>query len=334
MPGNMLADVFNSDIFSSISLTESINKLPKKHSMLGDMGIFKEDSITGTIAMIEESQGKLSLVQSQVRGTRGNEQTRTKRKARPFTVPHLPQYDSIRADELLGIREFGSADSLKTVAKLLNDRMQAMRDDMDITKEYQRCGAIQGLVKDADGSTLYDFFDEFGVTEEVHTFYFDDTPTVKFKTVCQEVYRDMQLSLGNTRFTGIKGICGDEFWDAMIVALEVEKVFLNWDSRMLQNLQTQGFRFGDIDWINYTGKIGTEDMIPADVCRFVPVGAGDTLKEVYAPANFVETVNTNGLPYYAKQERQPFDMGIDLHAQSNPLIMTTRPGCLHKGVLG
>lgn len=341
MPANLLADVFNSDIFSTISLTEAINKLPRKHSVLGDMGIFQQESITGIVAMVEENNGKLSLVQSASRGTRASEQTRSKRKARPFSVPHLPQFDSIRADELLGIRDFGSVEGLKSVAKVVNDRQQQMKDDMEITKEYQRCGAIQGLVKDADGSTIYDFFSEFGITEEEFEFDFvSATPTVKFKTRCQEVLRRIQLSLGATRFTKVIGICGDEFWDAMIVAPEVEKIYLNWDSQFLQNLQTdiqnpsaRMFPFGGIHWMNYSGAIGTESMIPDDVCRFVVQGAGDVYKEINAPANFVETVNTPGLPFYSKQERQPFDMGIDLHSQSNPLIMPTRPAVLKKGVL-
>lgn len=330
---NMLADVFGNDIFGQVSLTEAINKLPYKPGKLGEMGLFKQDSISGIIALIEEQNGKLSLVPTATRGTRSTEQTRTKRKMRSFSVPHMPQFDSIRADELLGIRDFGSADSLRTVAKLLNDRNTVMKDDMEATKEYQRCGAIQGLVKDADGTTLYDFFSEFGITEESFAFDFGTSPTVKVKKTCTDILRAMQFSLGAQRFSGVQAICGDDFWDAFISCEEVEKVFLNWDSRVLQEQQRDGFMFGGIKWWNYTAKLNTTHMIPVDVARFVPIGAGNTLTEIYAPANFIETVNTPGLPYYSKQERMPFDMGIDLHAQSNPLIMTTRPASLKKGTI-
>jgi len=51
----------------------------------------------------------------------------------------------------------------------------------------------------------------------------------------------------------------------------------------------------------------------------------------YAPANYVETVNTIGLPVYAKQASMKFDKGIELETQSNPLNLCLRPTCLIRG---
>jgi hypothetical protein len=44
----------------------------------------------------------------------------------------------------------------------------------------------------------------------------------------------------------------------------------------------------------------------------------------------METVNTIGLPYYAKQERIPFDKGVQLELQSNPLHICTKPRAIIK----
>ncbi|MGL4505183.1 MAG: major capsid protein, partial [Aeromonas sobria] len=43
------------------------------------------------------------------------------------------------------------------------------------------------------------------------------------------------------------------------------------------------------------------------------------------PANYNETINTKGLPFYAKGEVMRFDKGIDLEGQSNPLNVCTSP---------
>jgi len=48
-----------------------------------------------------------------------------------------------------------------------------------------------------------------------------------------------------------------------------------------------------------------------------------------APADFVETANTIGLPRYAKQAvDQQFARWVMLHVQSNPLPICTRPQVL------
>lgn len=50
----------------------------------------------------------------------------------------------------------------------------------------------------------------------------------------------------------------------------------------------------------------------------------------YAPANYTETVNTMGLPMYAKAEPRKFNKGFDIEAQTNPLNLCTRPGAIVK----
>ncbi|WP_420801183.1 major capsid protein [Pseudomonas brassicae] len=62
-----------------------------------------------------------------------------------------------------------------------------------------------------------------------------------------------------------------------------------------------------------------------DEARLVPEGVSDLFLSIYAPADYIETVNTEGLPYYSKIEEMPFGKGIDGEAQSNPLHICTRP---------
>jgi hypothetical protein len=54
-------------------------------------------------------------------------------------------------------------------------------------------------------------------------------------------------------------------------------------------------------------------------------------RTVYAPADYIETVNTIGLPRYAKQYPMPNDKGISLEMQMNALNYCTRPRVLIKG---
>ncbi|MFK1435856.1 major capsid protein [Pseudomonas aeruginosa] len=51
----------------------------------------------------------------------------------------------------------------------------------------------------------------------------------------------------------------------------------------------------------------------------------DLFISAFAQADYMEVVNTEGLPYYAKLEHLPFDKGVAGEAQSNPLHLCTRP---------
>ena len=44
----------------------------------------------------------------------------------------------------------------------------------------------------------------------------------------------------------------------------------------------------------------------------------------------METVNTLGLPYYAKQEVMKFNKGVEIETQSNPICLNTLPEAVIK----
>ena len=98
-----------------------------------------------------------------------------------------------------------------------------------------------------------------------------------------------------------------------------------------------GFTFGGITFEEYRGQASDVD---GNVRRFIdenaghcfPMGTAETFATYFAPADFNETVNTLGLPLYAKQEPRRFDRGTDLHTQSDSLPMCHRPAILVKMV--
>src|SRR5690606_26204575 len=93
-----------------------------------------------------------------------------------------------------------------------------------------------------------------------------------------------------------------------------------------------GFEFGGIVFENYRGSIGGTPFIGANDCRMFPVGVPDLFATAYAPANYIETVNTTGRPMYAKITPAPKGTHVDIDVQSNPLPYCTRPKVLMQGV--
>ena len=68
--------------------------------------------------------------------------------------------------------------------------------------------------------------------------------------------------------------------------------------------------------------------------QFFPTGTTETYQTCFAPADFIETVDTLGLEVYAKQKTTVFDRGVEIHTQSNPLPMCMRPAVQVKGTCG
>ena len=50
-------DIFNSNAFSMVSLTDTINKLPFLPGRIGQLGIFHEQGVATTTVLIEEKEG-------------------------------------------------------------------------------------------------------------------------------------------------------------------------------------------------------------------------------------------------------------------------------------
>ncbi len=327
-----MLDVFSSSAFDMSSLTVAVDKLPTIPGRIGRMKLFQDKGIVTLTAQVEERHGKLTLIPQAARGTNPLTTDSPTREVRSFTVPHLPFDDTVMADEVQGVRAFGQESQLETVSQIVNDKMTVLKQSHEMTWEYHRAGALQGIVLDASGSTIFNWFTEFGITETVVDFDFLGVGVPK--TSALTVVRAIKDALGATPFTKIRALCGNTFFDELVNHDDVKAAYERFqDGAFLRNIQIDetGFEFAGIIWENYDHSVGGTEYIPLGTARFFPIGTPNIFVRANAPANFMETVNTIGKPIYAKQEKLPMDVGQRLHTQSNPLHICTRPAVLVKG---
>ncbi|MBC8270333.1 MAG: major capsid protein, partial [Rhodospirillaceae bacterium] len=74
-------DVFNSNAFSMVSLTDSINQIPFMPGRIGKLGLFREQGVATTSVLIEEKEGSLTLVETTARGAPAVQNAHNKRRA-------------------------------------------------------------------------------------------------------------------------------------------------------------------------------------------------------------------------------------------------------------
>jgi major capsid protein E len=338
--GQSILDVFNGDAYGVQNLTLGAEGFQFQPGRLGASGLFKTEGVTTWVVAIEKRKNKLALIPTKARDSGATTALPpAAEKIYPFVVPHLPHNTALMAADVQGVRAFGSADRLRGVNEILQGKIEGLRQNHEVTHEYHRVGAIQGHVKDADGiATIVNLFTEFTITEKVVDFDLDTAGT-DVKAKCELVRAHLRTTLGGRTMRGVSAQCGVSFWNKLISHPSVVSAWEIWqEGRFLRDpvrsnnlADTDVFDFAGIRFSPYEGSVGDVDFIPSTVCRCYPEGVQGLFVQYFGPANFVETVNTIGKPFYVKQMRMDFDMGIKIHSQSNPCVLCTEPEMLVKG---
>lgn len=328
----MFPDTFTPDAFTLHEMTAAISKVPYKPGFVSRRGLFTEKGVSTNTVLIEEREGRLQLVQSAQRDGPVTAAERRRRKLRSFVIPHLPTEDFVIASEVAGVREFGQENGFQTVESVRAERAAAMAGNLDVTLEFHRVGAIQGVVLDADGAVLIDLYSEFGVSPQPEIDMDLDNANPGSGAVRKkagQIVRRLAGELGAVEPTGYEALCGDNFFDDLIAHPEVRKTYEYQEGRRLREGYVFSFvDFGDIRWINY--RNGGFSLINTDTAHVYPTGVSDLFITRFGPANYIETVNTVGRARYAKGVVDKWGKRVDLEAQSNPLNLCTQPRALQK----
>lgn len=333
-----MLDVFRSDAFSLRSLTDAILKAPYKPGRIGELGLFRERGITNTSVVIEEKDGRLSLIQTSPRGAPASTIGESKRTARAFVVPHLARESTVMADEVQDVRAFGSSDATAAVQAIVNERLQDLRAMHEVTLEHLRIGAIKGLILDADGSTLFNLFTQFGVSQQTAVLTPDSGADAgdELRAEVVAAQRLVEGELGAEPISGYRSFCGKDFFDDLRADLGVVQTLRYADPQALlqQEMGRRMFAFAGVVWEEYRGATGGTPFVADDEAYLFPEGS-PIFSTYFAPADFLETVNTVGLPIYAKQAIDAeFQRFTKIHTQSNPLALCLRPRAVIKLTLG
>lgn len=307
-------DIFNDDAFSTATMVDAFRESEYLPQELAQYFEFK-GVYTETVA-IEKKEDVLTLIPTSDRGAPVDELTGQKRNIRDFRTARLAKGSTIMASELAFIRAFGKESELAQVQAEVNERIEALDNDLELTFENHRLGAIQGKVYDSDGSTLiYDWYTEWGVSEPAEVdFDLDNANPAagalikKCNAMTRAIFKAAKGAV--TPKTRIKAIVGSDFWDAFITHPHVEKTYANWQAAEALRGELSNpygsFTFGGIDWKEYRGTDdGSKVAIGAEKARFFPVGVKGNLVHAASPSEFLKDIGGKGIRKYAVLERDP-----------------------------
>ena len=333
-------DVFNSNAFSLTALSSAVDKMDYKPGLLGELGIFEKMPVRTRNIFVDQRDGALNVIQTSSTGAPPEELKRDDRKAIPLKAVRLAKGATIYASEIASWRAFGTESEQTVVMGEYARRMERVRQDMELTHEKHRLGALTGTLLDADGATIYDYFTQFGVAVPPSISFELDVPATEVRTICHQITRGMAKRAKGafTSSTKVHALVGDDFYDALIAHPNVKNTYLNWSAAadLRQNTAYGAFEFGGITFHNYRGTDdGTTVAVAANQCKLFPVGADGVFVQAMAPADeFIPYVGAPGQNVYSMnitdRDRGAF---VRNEQYSYPLYLCQQPACLQAATL-
>ena len=323
---------FDAGGYTLADMTQAINILPNLYTRLGQMGLFRFEGVTQRSVIIEQAEGVLNLLPTVPLGGPATVANRDARSMRSFTVPRIPHDDSITPQDVQGVRGFGVADAADPLATVMERKLTRMRSKHAQTREFMEVNALKGVVRDGAGSTLYDYFAEFGLARQQVDFALG-TANTNVQAKIREVLRLVEVELKGETMSSVTALVAPDFFDKLISHPKVEQAYQYYSSTGAQPLREdvrRRFPFAGLVFEEYNATVtlstgGTETLVPAGEGIAFPLGTMDTFVTYGAPANLIETVNTMGLPMYARQLPRQDGSAIDVKTEASILPVNKRP---------
>jgi Phage major capsid protein E len=340
-----MLEIFTNNAFGITSLTLALNQVPFVPGLIGDLKLFDEKRLSTTTTMIEVRGERLALVPERPRGAPPTPDVRDGSALIPVAVPHFPVRTSLFADAVQNVRAFGTEDQLQSVIGVVNDREAGLGRRLDLTLEYLRLGAVKGIITTAadrdTGAPLqtYNLFTAFNVPQQAELSW----PIIgagnsgdvaawggQLTGLVNDLGRKMADAISGGMYQRIHGVAGKTFFDAFAMHPEQRQPYIALVAQTLLDAAKLGSVsvFKEVTIQEYRGQVGNIKFVADDECHFFPVGAPDLFIEPYAPADYMETVNTIALPRYSKMREMDFDKGVEIEAQMNVIPMCTQPRTL------
>ncbi|MAY63993.1 MAG: major capsid protein E [Rhizobiales bacterium] len=336
----LVTDIFTQNGWGVIEYQEEVvENVDFKPQLLGELGIFEPLYSRSSTIAIAAADKTLTLIPTSATGEAPQELIPKGARVKKFDASRLAKGSTVFAIEMAGVTALPFELQTKEVSEEITDRTAQILDDLELTWEHMRFGAIQGKVLDADGTTvLVNWFQEWGIAEPAEVNFALTTPGTDVRKKCRDVKRAMQKAAKGawTPATRVAGLCGDDYFDALVNHPQIKETKLGTErAPMLEDIE--GYSAIEIEGITFINYRGTDDeskiAIGTDKVRFFPVGKG-FFKAGFAPANeFKPYLNQRAREYYGliladTSGRDAWDR-VELY--SYPLMICTRPGTLLSG---
>ena len=323
--------------FQLTDYSEPLLLIPNAWGLINELGIFSPESISQNTVTIESTTGTLGLITDRFRGDRNNVSRDENRIIRAMPLGHFPLDDSIKPEDIQGVRAYGTSEAAETEANVIARKLERIRRNHAVTLEFARAQAItQGTVYAPNGTISGNFYTEFGVTRKEIDFNLSVATTNIIGKSEEGIAHIQDNIMSGETVSNIIVLCSPEFFAKLIDHASVKEAYKYYSGTqepLRQRLGTGIYRrfiHGSVEYIELRGSYNGQRLIPANEAYMLPQGTTDTFKTYFGPANRFSHVNTLGEQAYVWAFRNPTDTEITIQSESNFLNLVRRPQCVVK----
>ncbi len=334
--------------FTATQLGDQIDVIPNLYGLVGELGLFAERGSASRIVELRYDNHVLRVLPAKERGSPGTPAQSRTAKSIFVEIPHFPESDLITPADIQDILiQVGNTKRPTTVAEEVGKRLIDIKRTHDVTLEWLKAGALQGIIADGNSATIYDLYAVFDVSKI--TVFFDlSNANADIMGKCATVWQTITGNLQGEVMNGVEAIVDPTFFQALITHAKVLAYYQQAEQAlMLANLireQSQGqmwgrkFQIGQIMFREYYGTAPVK-ATPTSAIASTPFWASNTgtayprgttkMMQVYnGPAHDLREVNRPGAAVYISPKILDHGEGIELKSQSNPLPVIRRPAAV------
>lgn len=329
-----------SNAFEVVDYTQELNVVSNQWSLLNEVGLFQEESLSTFTVTFEEINKTLGLISDQVRGYKPQANQDYSRKIRSYNVPYFPITDQVLPQDVMGKRAYGS-NNVETKDAVIARKIERMQASMDATKEIARWATLaNGDVYSPAGVVVSNMYTDFGVSRKSVGFALGVGTTDVLSKIEEVIAHQQDNAFTGDVITGVIGYCSPQFFAALVSHPKVTAAFQYYSSTQEPLRQRVGgsglnrrFQYGGIEFIEVRNQVAGTKFVADNTAIFVPQGTRDTFMSYYAPANRFGYENTLAEKGYVWVFNDPKGEKIEIEGEFSMINVLRRPQLVVTGTV-
>lgn len=310
----------------------AINNIPLAPNLVTSMNMFESEGVTTSTVIVDITDQTIGVYGTHARRSPAKRLKHDNPKQIPLIIPHIEVEDYIYPEDVEARRAPGTQE-LDRVSNVRAQRLDKLSKNFDLTHEYFRLSAVKGKTVDGLGNTLFDAYAEMGLTATDYQVKFDLTAASGIASKLVDVKRKIeQANKTGGILNNFVCLADSKWFAAFIENADIKEAYGNQVglTNPLREDVRNGFVFQGITFVEYNGSVSLENgnvtpMIEENTAYLFPRGITGMFKEFYAPRTDLDYVNTIGQRKYAIEYSDPERRWLKLTAESNALMINTRP---------
>lgn len=328
-----------SNQFEVIDQTATLLKVPQAWTLLGDNGLFMEESITTQVATFQEVNGSLSIIADAIRGTKPQTTGGDVRKLHSYSLSHHPFLDALYPSDIAGKSAYNDLSQEDTEAAAMLRKMEKARKSFAITREIARFRTLgTGTAWNPSGTLgTQNFYTDLGYTRNEVDFALG-TATTDVIAKCEQIIADFQSKANDGEvITAVTGYASPAFFRALISHAKVTQAHIYQQIGQVNITQERAgaglyrrLSFGGINFVEVPTVLAGTALVTSGDCVFVAEGT-ESCVTFYGPANRFGHVGTLGQSEYLWTFAAPSLTEITIEGEMNMINILKKPQFVARG---